>query len=94
MTIVLIVNGKQVVCTYFSNEQKKVSKILEINTEDEMSAVYMYDVQVMCFFKNSAFYTYMYMYKKVTWYLGINKILREEKQNSWFHLLIIVIYKC
>ena len=38
MTIVLIVNGKQVVCTYFSNEQKKVSKILEINTEDEMSA--------------------------------------------------------
>ena len=38
MTIVLIVNGKRVVCTYFYNEQKKVSKILEINTEDEMSA--------------------------------------------------------
>ena len=55
----------------FTMNKKKVSKILEINTEDEMSAV----LQVMCFFKNSAFY------KKVTWYLvsGINKIERKNK---------------
>jgi hypothetical protein len=59
----------------FTMNKKKVSKILEINTEDEMSAVYR-----LCVFSKTL--------------LFIRVPGREEKQNIWFHLLIIVIYKC
>ena len=52
----LIVNGKQVVCTYFYNEQKKVSKILDKLIQRMRCLQSTGYVCVMCFFKNSAFY--------------------------------------